>query len=127
MNKINKEMIALAMAVVLLSGCATTRNDTNTNTVVQVGINNRIMVSSTSLSDSTGIKRIIAVPSSSENKKALKYTMPGDEVKVFGKNYDKNRVMDEAKVIFNTDTIYARQQRELFEQAKAKYFKTISK
>lgn len=125
MNKINKEMIALAMAVVLLSGCATTRNDTNTNTVVQVGTNNRIMVSSTS--DSTGIKRIIAVPSSSENKEALKYTLPGDEVKVFGKNYDKNRVMDEAKVIFNTDTIYARQQRELFEQAKAKYFKTTSK
>lgn len=125
MNKINKEMIALAMAVVLLSGCATTRNDTNTNTVVQVGTNNRIMVSSTS--DTTGIKRIIAVPSSSENKEALKYTLPGDEVKVFGKNYDKNRVMDEAKVIFNTDTIYARQQRELFEQAKARYFKNNSK
>lgn len=116
MKNINKEIAMLAVMVMLLSGCGVT------NTILEVGSNNRIMVSDSIASEGSNIKRIVSVPTNAKNKEALKYTLPGDEVKISGKNYDKNLVMDKAKVVFNADTIYARHQRELFENAKTRYF-----
>ncbi len=114
MKNINKEIAALAVMVMLLSGCATQ----HVNTVVKVGTNNKIWVKDSE----TNVERIITVPSTDKNKEALKYTCDSDAVNISVKHYEKDLVMDKAKVVFNADTIYARHQRELFNAAKSKYF-----
>jgi len=107
-----KTILATCLTICLLTGCATPTY--MPNIVCDMSLKDGKLL----IKDSeTNTARVVILPDDNETKKNLKYTQRGDSINVAAKKYETDLVLPKADVKFNADTIYARIQRELFNQA----------